>query len=252
MTDYLNKATKGIFSVPMSIFDGSQTKLRSVMAEEVDTTFESFEYELNEYGFRYKEPTKSDVLLATGCSITFGQGMPSELIYPQLVANNLSMDLVNVSLPGTGPDIQITNALWAINKYNPKIVIFYMSDVTRRYVADEYGFRNVSPHWENDVFESAIEKKIFITMEERYKMNRYLQVAWSMYPLIQLCNSKNIKLYFKCWAGEADAMLRRFDFFSDTYELPNIKKDDYARDKLHPGIKCHSEFAERILNVIKV
>lgn len=252
INDYLIEATAHIKQLPVSLFLSNQKRLRSTMVEKVLPNYESFDYELNEYGFRYKEPITANILLTSGCSITFGQGLKQERIYAEIVSKELGMECVNVALPSTGPDIQIANAYWALQKYKPKVFLFYMSDLERRPYATENSYQTLSPNWETDIFSSELEKQIWTLQNEKHEWSRYLQIAWSMYPIVEFCKIHNTKLLWKCWTGGPDAHLRKFDWLKDTTDMGNIKAIDKARDDLHPGIECHSDFANRILNAIKV
>lgn len=250
--DYLQNSRDSIKTLPLSIYAGNQKTLRSTMVEKVLPDYESFDYELNEYGLRYKEPVTNNILLASGCSITFGQGLKQQNIYAEIVSKELGLECVNVALPGTGPDIQIANAYWALQKYKPKVFLYYMSDLERRPYASEHGYETINPNWDNDFFANKVEKKLWTLMSERYEFTRFLQIAWSMYPIIEFCKNYNTKMLWTCWSGNPDSVLRTFDWLKDTEQLGNINAVDKSRDDMHPGIESHTEFAHRILNAIKV
>lgn len=249
----LQNARDNIKSLPISTFQPNQETLLSTQNEALNPGFSWFTYTLNRYGLRYNEPVTNDILLASGCSITFGQGLAQEHIYAEIVSKSLGLECVNVSLPGTGPDIQIANALWALQTYKPKIFLYYMSDTERKYLATESGYQTINPNWDNDgVFSSSLEKKLWVAMSQKYEWSRYLQIAWSMYPIVEYCKDNNIRFLWQCWAGLPDSLLRTFDWLKDTEVLGNIKSIDKARDNMHAGIESHREFANRILDVIKV
>lgn len=252
MNTFLKNAKLNTRHLPISIFDINQKTVLSTASEKIVEDYESFDYEINQYGFRYKEPSTDNILLASGCSITFGQGLKQERIYTEIISKNLGLECVNVALPGTGPDIQIANAYWALQKYKPKVFLFYMSDVERKFHATEYGYKTVSPNWDDDLFVNPIEKKIWTAVSEKYEWSRYLQIAWAMYPIVNYCKLNDIKFFWKCWAGKPDAELRQFDWLIDTHDLGNIKAIDKARDDMHSGINSHEDFANRILDVIKI
>ena len=250
--DYLLSARDNIKSLPISTFKPNQQTTLSTQNESVSEGYGYFDYKLNQYGLRYDEPKGDQILLASGCSITFGQGIAQENIYAEIVSKTLGLECVNVSLPGTGPDIQIANAMWALRTYKPKIFLYYMSDTERKFLATESGYQTVNPNWDNDVFSSSLEKKLWVAMSQKYEWSRYLQIAWSMYPIVEYCKENNIRFLWQCWAGLPDSILRTFDWLKDTEQLGNIKSIDKARDGMHSGNESHSEFANRILNVIKV
>ena len=249
---FLENARDNIKSLPVSIFRANQSCVLSTEREEFVKGFTEFDYSLNEHGLRYIEPKTDNVLLASGCSITFGQGIARENTYCELVSKELGLECVNVALPGTGPDIQIANAYWALQKYKPKVFLYYMSDPERKFFATESGYQTVNPNWESDILSSSVERKIWVAMSTKHEWSRYLQIAWSMYPLVQYCKEHNIQFYWKCWAGLPDEHLRKFDWLTDTNDLGNMKTVDKARDNMHPGIESHNDFSKRILDVIKI
>lgn len=249
---FLLNARDNIKSLPVSTFQPTQQTVLSTQNESITDNYPEFEYTLNSYGLRYTEPTTRNILLASGCSITFGQGIDQKHIYAEIVSKSLGLDCVNVALPGTGPDIQIANAMWALKKYKPKVFLYYMSDTERKFLATESGYQTINPNWDSDILTSSIEKKIWVAMSQKHEWSRYLQLAWSMYPLVEYCKDNDITFLWQCWAGVPDSHLRTFEWLKDTTQLGNIKGLDKARDNMHPGIESHKDFANRILDVIKI
>ena len=149
--NYLESARDNVKTLPVSIFAPNQIKILSNSGETIVPDYKDFDYQLNEYGLRYNIPNSENILLASGCSITFGQGVAQEDIYCEIVSKELGLECVNVALPGTGPDIQIANSYWALQKYKPKIFLLYISDTERKPLASEYGYETLNPNWENDM-----------------------------------------------------------------------------------------------------
>jgi len=254
MSNYLiDNPGSELFKIPYSLYVPNQTKLLSTKAELLNNDFDlKFEYKVNRYGFRYTEPTSDNILMSVGCSMTFGQGLPEEYVYPYMISKELGYECVNVALPGTGPDIQIMNATWALLKYKPKIVLFYMSTPNRRFLATEDGFMNWIPQYDHENL-TKIEKQIFITLDEKYNFTRTLQTIWQLYPFVQLCQQLGTKLYFTCWDSEANTHIMKYEFMNYATQLGNINsKLDKARDNMHPGVMSHKEYTERILNAIRL
>lgn len=255
MIDCLIEPTngEGLLSVPYSTYFPDQLALKCSRYESMVEFDLPVSYTINQRGFRYTEPTTDNVLVASGCSMTFGTGMPQDQLYCELVAKELNMECVNVGLPGTGPDIQIINAIWAVETYKPKYLLFYMSHPNRRFLATERGFMNWVPHHNMDEYTlTKIEQKIFILMDEKYNYTRPLSLIWQMYPLIQLCKKQNVNLLFRCWDKEAQQIFEFSEVFKDVKFLPDLPQLDKARDNEHAGLSSHRLFCERILNVIEI
>lgn len=62
------------------------------------------EYQLDQYGFR-SSANMSANLWFMGCSDTFGEALPQEQIFPQLVADTLGCEYYNFGTPGTGIEL---------------------------------------------------------------------------------------------------------------------------------------------------
>lgn len=258
MTDFLLHSTRhdkdALFKIPFSMFAPNQVKKYTHQSEydkSKDSKFEHYEYTINEHGFRYTEPKTDNIMLAVGCSMTYGTGLPEECVYPSIVSKTLGYELVNVALPGTGPDIQIINATWALLKYKPKIILFYMSTPSRRFLTTETDFMNWVPGVNLSGF-SELENKSLTLLDDKFRFTRVLQTIWQLIPFIELCKHSNTELYFKCWDPEAQTHFMKYDIMQYTKDLPNLKSVDKARDDMHPGIESHKEFSDRILNAIKV
>lgn len=249
----LTENTDRKLSIPYQMYLPNQQHKLANSGEVVDNKFEhEFEYKINQYGFRYEEPTTTDVLLSVGCSITFGTGIPYEKTFSYLVSKKLGLGNVNVGLPGTGPEVQCVNAIWAINKYAPKAVIFYMSDTNRRILADEHSVLNFVPGYMNHVFPSERDKKAYMQMDITFNYTRIVQTAYQLYAVVELCREKNIPIYFKCWETFSHEQLMKYEFTKHTRPLSDINDLDRARDLMHQGIKSHDEYSQRILNAIKI
>ena len=57
-------------------------------------------YSINSKGFRSKEFEPNTDIIFSGCSFTFGVGIPEDAIWGVQVANNLKMSYSNLSIPG--------------------------------------------------------------------------------------------------------------------------------------------------------
>lgn len=241
------------FTIPYQMYYPNQRATLTNLSEHIDESFEyDFEYEINQYGFRYKEPVGTDIFLTVGCSVTFGTGLPYEKTYSQLISKHLGLESVNVSLPGTGPEIQAVNAVWAINKYNPKIVLFYMSDPVRRFLATEDNAFNFVPDYMDNIFPTVNDKKSYIAMEEKFNYTRIMVAAYNLYKVSELCKIKNIPLYFRCWEQFAHSEILKYEFVSDLNVLPDrMGAFDTARDNLHHGVTSQENFAQICIGEIE-
>ena len=95
-------------------FEGKYSLCKeNVTGEKIVVDGPDFLYKLNQDGFRSKDflefdKDKNNILFA-GCSITFGQGLPEDLVWPQALISRLEsnnpkeiFDSYNIGLPGVG------------------------------------------------------------------------------------------------------------------------------------------------------
>jgi hypothetical protein len=89
-------------------------------------------YLINSLGFRGKEFNKNNELLFSGCSFTFGLGLPEKEIWGTRIADNLGMEYSNLGLPGDSVVGIITNIYKYFEEYgHPKILLCLFPDFYR-------------------------------------------------------------------------------------------------------------------------
>ena len=202
-------------------------------------------------------------LLTFGCSFTYGHGLPdchippdmpgnqpSKYAWPQLLADKLKYECINLSAPGSG-NFQILMEVLKANYQKDDLVIIAFSYFTRY---DFYKMTDKIDKGININFEGS-EHKQHILAELGIK---YLEekTFWSNWLAIQHCelflNSKNIKNYsfmgMPIGAREQQPKLISLNNFISN--IPFILKDK-ALDGEHPGIKSHKLQAELIYDRIK-
>lgn len=238
------------YPIPFSKFAPNQEADVCWDNEVIVENWPHFTYKINQHGFRYDEVDKPNKICFVGCSHTFGQGMAQEEIYPELITKQLGNDwqCINVAIPASGPDAQITNLTWAINNYNIDTVVWYMSTPQRQVVKDEWIHTYVPPYveWITDRKKAKRFQEMSVWLEE----TTYLHTYWQLYTIFSLIKEKNIKLYFRCWLGEFHYYIKPLLDQFGIKEFTDMKAIDRARDNSHRGPLSHQWFAEQILGVM--
>jgi hypothetical protein len=233
----------------------------------VHTNHKNFKipYKLNKDGFRSNNFNKVNknkyTILFTGCSVTFGQDLPAEMVWPELVAKELAkekdIDYYNLGIMGSSIMLCIKNILGFINTYGmPNLIIMLIPDL----------FRTISydPETKSYVDLTPRVKEGKVAMEQMMPENIFLQNILNINLLQNLCEAKNCKFLFSAYDKMTEDVFVRFSnefpsFFksecliSDKLQVRenDVLYWDRAADRKHPGGGWHELFANRLLEVLK-
>jgi hypothetical protein len=209
--------------------------------------------ELNSYKFRsdeFKNVHNGKHILFSGCSVTYGQGLLLNEIWPTFVLNKIKNNtkcsgFYNLGIPGSSIASQVTNMFKYFYSYgNPDVIFYNITEMDRFY------------HFENKHLYDAKYKK---TSSPIFKT-----IAYQHYFMLdQYCRSNNIKLYSFSWDKNTDMFLEKFfstfyktkkdDLFDTVLEYEKNNKDiEYAvlaRDQEHFGVGYHDYWSNFIYNV---
>ena len=82
------------------------------------------EYKINSDGYRSKEFSKDDKIVAAGCSFTFGSGVPESAIWSNFLGEKLGVAIPIVASPGASISFVVEELFSYFNTYgNPKTVV---------------------------------------------------------------------------------------------------------------------------------
>ena len=208
-------------------------------------------------------------LIAYGCSNTFGEGLPdcwdaeknvplntpSKYAWPNVLANQLNVKCVNLSMPGVS-NKYICNEILETDLQKDDIVIVLWTFYTRHCMFNNDG--SVSRILVQDMYNKNISKsnqrfntywyKNFFTDTDAIK-DMYVRINLAKYYL----DSKGIKNYhYSCDKSDNNGNKDLSTFpkpkWSSIY-LPKIVKyfrKGVALDNMHPGVESHKTFAEEL------
>lgn len=185
-----------------------------------------FTYSFNSYGFRCKEFTSSPSILFLGCSHTAGVGLPLKNIWPELVAEALRLQCVNLGIGGSSIDTSFRMLHGYIDKIKPKIVVLMKPEKMRLEFFNYDGPENLGP-WTGTQFETHRVYSDWITNEN----NDFFQREKNLLAINQICKERNIKY---------------LEVAPEDY-----KYIDFARDLAHMGINTHKIISEDIITRIQ-
>lgn len=244
---------------------GLENKLRDI----------NFSYDLNKYGFRTIDLENIDwskkIILANGCSVTFGLGLPESNTWPMFLSQMINKNddlaqIINISTPGASIKHVIRNTMTFIKKFGkPDIVIAIMPNISRNiyFFKEDQTFRNVyitdSKH---DPYAACKEYEIYYNNE-----TEFFNYMFDIYMLEQYCESNGIKLIWSTWSshfGSSRQNIKKVSSIRHYEELPytvdndmdtkfpntmNLEWWDYSSDN-HPGGGWQHANAEFFYNKI--
>ena len=207
----------------------------------IGTVDEHNTYKINSFGLRGEVYENADVL-ASGCSITFGLGVPEEARWTNLLGNMINKNVMNLGNPGASAET-ICNSIiqYCMNNKMPKeifclmpdffrnIVIvdkeFYKSEVKRKGVgeSDGLGFTFCNPVvmlYDDGLFMEITNKKYIENYTSPHQL--ILDSINYIYILETFCFINNIKLYWTSWSLTSTLIMEKL------INLENFKLKNYS------------------------
>lgn len=223
------------------------------------TEIDNQKFIFNNEGHRGNNFKKNIDLLYAGCSLTFGSGLPQEVIWGEMFDKNIEVN--NLSYRG-GSIVNIVNNIFNyINKYeDPKVILccFPSSDRIRWFddniVTDcnelMYGFSDYQNLvWSEEDVEKYIRLPVPADKIIHGQIARYFSI-FAINALENYCNAKKIYFKWTSWAPDS-----AFSLFSFKNKINFIEKDTeivYENDKwilvdrFKKEIKCHEDHIDNV------
>lgn len=224
------------------------------------------EYRLNSSGYRSPEFINNVDLLVSGCSFTYGMGVPENGTWGAMLAKSTGMSYNNLSQNGASIPWMVRQLFSYFKEYgNPKVLVCLFPNLTRSFfssnseilIADN-GYVEEST---KDLDESKsiynIELASTLPLKKRPKYSKkphhledvmnldfIVQIAMqNIRALEQYCRASNIKFIWGSWSQPFCHMMET-DGLSNEYDFSHYVKTGYQiwEDEATPG--CHQELSE--------
>jgi hypothetical protein len=197
-------------------------------------------YNINSLGFRGKVDMSADVL-ASGCSITFGIGVPEDARWTNFLSKKMNKSVMNLGNPG-GSVATITNHIirYCMNNKMPKEIFCLMPDFFRSMVVVDKEFYKSGVTRESVgknehlelIFCNPVVKInngiVFMQTKDRSNIEDYtsphqliLDAINYLYILESFCLINNIKLYWTTWHKASAAIMQELVKLED-FKLNNF------------------------------
>lgn len=245
-----------------------------------------FEYKINRHGFRsqhFKNLNKEDInILYSGCSWTFGMGLPEEYMWTSILSNKLkslndkNIESFNIGYRAFSIGLIIKNVMSFIRTYGkPNYLFIVFPDSGRDFIFNKYNnsYSAVDPRY----FEYISEFYSDYAKSYNYETN-ILKYCELIKMLEDFCIESNIKFLWTTWyypdyeiyknVGfenlidtdinflQADPGFYRifnYNSFTESYPYDNIDMLPYwsvARDLVHPGTAWTNHITKEFFNEI--
>ena len=205
-----------------------------------------FSYYINDIGFRGEYPSIDDLRLLGffGCSVTFGQGVPEDKIYANLISQHYNKKYLNFGIPGASCHRIALTFSAAVRLWNIETAIINLPPCSRlHYVDTDDRLQSILLANKLDQPElEYIRKEILKNVSEQFLISQTIDsIQW----IIDIAKLKNINLILASWDNDIIKII------NTAFDLNAIKFNfvDKARDG-HPGIKSHEMFATDIINIL--
>lgn len=237
---------------------------------DIKTIDEDNTYEINSLGFRGKVYENPEII-ASGCSITFGLGVPELGRWTNILSNKINKDVMNLGSPGASIESICINIIqYCMNNKMPKEIFCLFPDFFRRMVVVDKEFYKTKVKRDNafqqndslqQIFCNPIvhqhEDRVFMEIEDQ----KCIEDATSPHQLIlnsvnfiyileSFCLKNNIKLHWTTWHVPSVTIIKelfkiknfKLKNFVDFTSVPNTKNNDFRSIWFKCSLSHDSEF----------
>jgi len=174
----------------------------AILAGHAEIPRPEYDYKWNTDGLRTMEFSLHAPIVALGCSITLGQGLPYDLVWPQLLTGLYGAPVASIAYSGASANKVISSFFGMIHQYQykPEIVIAHFANFERLFFVGPDG--NGMQEWFINHSPKVTKAKAPWNYEE------ILPYEWVYYQnldhikmLEAFCDASGIKLYWSCWSN---------------------------------------------------
>jgi len=199
-----------------------------ILASHSEIARPEYDYKWNSDGLRSIEFSTKPEIIALGCSITLGQGMPEDLRWTNILSDLIKMPIGNISYSGASANKLVSSFLGMVHQYQykPKTVIAYFANFERFYFISQDS--NAMHEWFVNHSPKVTKAKAPWNYEE------ILPFEWVYYQnldhikmLEAFCDASGIKLYWSCWSNELTDEQEQFLKDNFRHYVPDTTKKEF-------------------------
>ena len=219
------------------------SQISPILAAHAEIPRPEYNYIWNSDGIRSIEFSTRPPIVALGCSITLGQGMPNDLVWTQLLSGLIGLPVASIAYSGASANKVVSSFMGAIHqyKYKPELVIAHFANFERLYFIDGEG--KGMQEW----FINHKGKKTKAKMPWDYE--EILPFEWVYYQnldhikmLEAFCEAADIKLIWSCWSNGLTDEQEQFLKDNFRHYVPDTTKKEFPSNfELGPESKTMEE-----------
>jgi hypothetical protein len=227
--------------------------------EKFESHFEPFTYKINQYGFREERVDQEIDTGAFGCSFTFGQGLPSNSLWHQIIAEKCNQKIFNFGVPGCSAQ-SILEIFCIVSKHiKMRNALILLPSYNRMQIAKINPSNRISLLTCIPSHSSIFNKDCGLVESDVYKVlpdEEFIKdIKNSIYIAEHIAKLRNINLSVSTWDKDTYGILEKMRFSNiqlmpQWSSAPELVKDR-ARDGRHPGLEHHKVHALKFLPFVK-
>ena len=184
---------------------------RDIIGPHSEIKRDEYNYVFNSDGLRSIEFSTHPKVIALGCSITLGQGLPEHLRWSDILSKKIDMPIGNISYSGASINKDISSFFGMVNQYGylPEYLICNFANFERFYFIDEGG------KYLRDWYINYSPKVTKATAPWNYQ--EILPYEWVYYQnldhikmLETFCDASGVKLIWSCWSNALTKEMEEF------------------------------------------
>jgi len=219
--------------------------------------YKDFNYCINDIGFRDQYPTADEKNLFAffGCSMTLGEGLPTEDNFPYLVSKHYNKQHLNFGLPGVGAYRIALIFAAAVNVWDIETAVVTFPNWARfHYVDSNNNMKLIHLPYSIDNKEcETVRQDILADFSDQYMLSATKD---AINYITMIAKLKNINLILSAWDPDVSRMIETITGYDvPRYNLwdPFKQKQagDFARDNIHPGTNLVNTYVEKLKETIK-
>jgi hypothetical protein len=226
-----------------------------------DWKYETFDYDISQYGFRDIDLPEVVDFAAFGCSFTFGQAMPLNKLWHKILTQQTNLTSYNFGQPGTSVKaiVDIFNIVSRFIKF--KKAIFLLPNYLRQLAATQHKISDTQmllPLLPN--YQGKLQENYDIDIDNYFKYVPETELIRifkdNLFALEDIAKQRNIQIYLSSWDRKTYEILSSINFSTANlipeWHAGNVPdyQTDLARDKQHPGFRHHEYWANEIKRYI--
>jgi hypothetical protein len=219
--------------------------------------YKDFSYYINDIGFRDQYPTRDtkNLFAFFGCSMTLGEGLPTEDNFPYLVSKHFNKQHLNFGLPGVGAYRIALIFAAAVNVWNIETAVVTLPNWARfHYVDSKNNMKLIHLPYSIDNAEcETVRQDILTDFSDQYMLSATKDAINYITTIAKL---KNINLILSAWDPDVSRMIETITGYNvPRYNLWDPAKpkepSDFARDNIHPGTSLVNNYVSKLKDTIQ-